>query len=52
MNKYEELKRSIASKGQQEPILVHPDGTLLDGALRLKACQELGIEPSKEVRHL
>ena len=42
---YERLKQDIATKGQQEPI-VSWRGQLIDGRNRLKACLELGIEPS------
>lgn len=38
------LKESIKRNGQQEPILVWND-KIVDGRHRLKACQELGIEP-------
>ena len=38
------LKASIQRNGQQEPIVVWND-RIMDGRHRLKACQELGIEP-------
>jgi hypothetical protein len=38
------LKQDIAEKGQCEDIVVW-EGQLLDGRHRLRACQELGIEP-------
>lgn len=41
---YQSLKHSIELTGQQEPILVM-DGLLVAGRHRLKACNELGIEP-------
>lgn len=42
---YEAFKADVEKNGQREPILVSPDGTLLDGRNRIKACEELGIEP-------
>lgn len=38
------LKVSIQRNGQQEPIVVW-NGRIVDGRHRLKACQELGIQP-------
>jgi hypothetical protein len=45
---YVELKASIAARGQHEPIKIDRMSNLvLDGRNRLRACQELGIEPKK-----
>jgi len=44
---YGNLKRSIELSGQQETIKVW-NGAVIDGRHRLKACQELGIEPRFE----
>jgi len=41
---YQGLKQDIAENGQEEPIVVW-QGQLIDGRNRLKACEELGIEP-------
>jgi hypothetical protein len=41
---FEDLKKGIRASGQQEPITLC-QGKVLDGRNRLRACQELGIEP-------
>ena len=43
-DEFQGLKESIQRNGQQEPILVW-NNKIVDGRHRLKACQELGIEP-------
>ncbi|EXI92797.1 MAG: hypothetical protein AW12_00277 [Candidatus Accumulibacter sp. BA-94] len=43
------LTADIAVNGQREPILLL-DGQVIDGRCRLRACEQLGIEPL--VRHL
>lgn len=43
-DQYQALKASISRNGLQEPIWVWND-RVMDGRHRLKACQELGIEP-------
>lgn len=43
---YEGLRDDIAERGQQEAI-VYWKGELVDGRNRLKACRELGIEPTE-----
>ena len=42
---YRELLKDIQEHSQREPILVHPDGRILDGRNRWRVCCELGIEP-------
>jgi hypothetical protein len=45
---FEKLKRDIEVHGQLEPIIVAGTGSgtrILDGRHRLKACEELGLEP-------
>lgn len=43
-DEFEALKRDIEEHGQREPI-IYVDGEIIDGRNRLRACQELGIEP-------
>lgn len=42
---YEALKADIAANGQMEPIWLHPDGSIIDGRNRHRACLDLGIQP-------
>jgi ParB/RepB/Spo0J family partition protein len=42
MGDIEGLAASIADVGLLHPIVVHPDGTLIAGERRLRACQHLG----------
>jgi len=42
---FDALVASIREHGQKEPIAMSPDGVLLDGRNRLRACRELGIAP-------
>jgi N6-adenosine-specific RNA methylase IME4 len=42
---FEELKADIAANGLREPIWLHPDGRIIDGRHRYRACCELGLEP-------
>ncbi|MFZ0511750.1 MAG: ParB N-terminal domain-containing protein [Candidatus Nitrosopolaris sp.] len=46
----EVLKISIQERGQCVPIVVNQDRVIIDGHLRHRACQELGIEPTIIVR--
>lgn len=46
-DEFNALKQSIQRNGQSEPILLFR-GKVVDGRHRLKACQELGIEPKVE----
>ena len=38
------LVADIAAQGQREPILIL-DGQVIDGRHRLRACEQLGLEP-------
>lgn len=42
------LCEDIKLCGQKEPIILHPDGRILDGRNRYRACQEAGVEPLVE----
>lgn len=42
---FEEFCDDIEKHGLSEPIRILPDGSLIDGRNRLRACQELRIEP-------
>lgn len=42
---FESLKNDIAKNGQLESIWLHPDGRIIDGRNRHRACRELGIAP-------
>lgn len=39
-----ELADSIRQNGQRDPIVIHPDGRILDGRNRFLACQKLNIK--------
>jgi ParB-like chromosome segregation protein Spo0J len=47
---FTQLKTSIQNEGQHYPIIVNEDLDVLDGHHRLRACNELGLEPDFEVR--
>ena len=42
---YEELRADIAKNGQLETIWLHPDGSIIDGRNRHRACIETETEP-------
>lgn len=42
---YEALRDDIAERGQIVPIIVTPDGEIVEGHNRMRACRELGIPP-------
>jgi hypothetical protein len=44
-DEFEALKEDIVRNGLIEPIWLHPDGSILDGRNRYRACRELGIKP-------
>jgi len=44
-DEFAELKADIASNGLHEPIWLHPDGSIIDGRNRHRACLETGTKP-------
>ena len=48
---YDLLKASIADHGVEVPIIVDQEGNIIDGIHRQRACDELGINCPREVRH-
>jgi len=46
---YDALVRDIAFNGQLEAIWLHPDGSILDGRNRYRACCEIGVKPEFRV---
>jgi len=47
---YEALKNSIKINGLLNPIDVNPEGIILDGIHRYRACTELGIQPKYTIK--
>ncbi len=46
---YATLRDDIAAHGLHMPVVLTPDGMLLDGRNRARACEELGITPATTV---
>jgi N6-adenosine-specific RNA methylase IME4 len=42
------LAADIQAHGLRVPIVVHPDGRVLDGRNRLRACDAVGVTPARE----
>ncbi len=42
---FDALVASIKREGQHDPITLHPDGRILDGRNRYRACLAAGVEP-------
>lgn len=43
---FDEFCQDIARNGLLEPIWLHPNGQIIDGRNRYRACQKVGIEPA------
>lgn len=48
-DEYASLLESVRQHGLIHPILLHPDGRILDGRHRDRACRETGTEPKYEM---
>lgn len=48
-NELAELAESIAANGLRLPVVVTPDGLILDGRNRNEACKRAGVEPATTV---
>lgn len=46
---YDALVSDIAEHGQHEPIWLHPDGRIIDGRNRYRACCDLGLVPESKI---
>jgi len=46
---HQRLKDDIEAHGLEYPILVDPDGNIIDGHHRVRACEELGIDAKTKV---
>ncbi len=45
----ESLKADIKENSLREPILLHPDGSILDGRNRYLACLSVGVKPKYQI---
>src|SRR4051812_46078909 len=43
---FQALVEDIRERGLQEQIVLHPDGSILDGRNRHRACQKAGVSPT------
>ena len=43
---FEALVTDIKTHGLREPITLHPDGSILDGRSRYRACLKAGVDPA------
>jgi hypothetical protein len=42
---FDEFIEDVRSNGLREPVTLHPDGRVVDGRNRYRACERVGIEP-------
>lgn len=49
-SEYKSLMESMREDGQQIPIVVNQEGTILDGHTRYEICKELNIQPIYEIK--
>jgi N6-adenosine-specific RNA methylase IME4/ParB-like chromosome segregation protein Spo0J len=45
---FDALAADIQAHGVRVPIVIHPDGSVLDGRNRLRACEAVGVTPAFE----
>lgn len=48
---FDEFMEDIRDNGLREPVVFTPDGQLLDGRNRWRACKKLGDEPPRRTEH-
>jgi DNA modification methylase len=49
-SEFERLKNSIKETGLHLPIIINQDSVILDGHQRYRACSELGLDPTVQIK--